>query len=335
MQAFDENVAALAIEGAHLGHAILRAGESRGGGDLDGGEGAVIEIGFHAGQCGDEARVAGGEAHAPARHGIGFGHRGEFDRDVFGTRHLQHGGRRVAVKIDLRVGEVRDDENAGFFGECHQLLIEIQVRHVGGGVGREVDDQGGRLGDGVAHRAVDGGQHRLAGLGGDGADGGAGDDEAELVDGVGGVGDDDGVAGRGDGGGEVGQALFRAEGRDDFSLRVQLHVEPALIIGGERAAQAGDAFGGGIAVAAGVLHGFHELRDDMGRRGAVRVAHAEIDDVFRGGAGLRLGGVDLREDVRGQAADAVEFFGHETLGLGYGAPNIPIARSRQNRRWRR
>ena len=46
----------------------------------------------------------------------------------------------------------------------------------------------------------------------------------------------------------------------------------------------------------------------MGRRRQVGIAHAEIDDVGAGIARGRLGAVDLLEDVRRQAADAVKLF---------------------------
>ena len=62
-------------------------------------------------------------------------------------------------------------------------------------------------------------------------------------------------------------------------------------------------------MAARVLHGFHQFGHDMGRRGAVRIAHAEVDNILRGGPGLGLGVIHLGKDVRGQAADAVELFG--------------------------
>jgi hypothetical protein len=51
----------------------------------------------------------------------------------------------------------------------------------------------------------------------------------------------------------------------------------------------------------------------MRRRRAVRIAHAKIDNVLGRGARLGLGSVHLGEDIGGQAADAVKFFGHETL----------------------
>ena len=63
-------------------------------------------------------------------------------------------------------------------------------------------------------------------------------------------------------------------------------------------------------MAARVLHGFDQLGDDMRRGRAVRIAHAEVDNIHRGGPRLGLGGVYLGKDIRGQAADAVELFGH-------------------------
>src|SRR3954451_1018741 len=52
----------------------------------------------------------------------------------------------------------------------------------------------------------------------------------------------------------------------------------------------------------------------MRRSRPVRVAHAEIDHVAPLGARLRLQRVYLGEDIRRQALDAVEFFGHGEIG---------------------
>ncbi len=190
--------------------------------------------------------------------------------------------------------------------ERHDLAVEIQRGDVGGRVGREVHDQRRGLRHRVAHRLVQRPQHRLVRAGRDRADRGAGDDEAELVDRVGRVRHQDRVARAGDGGGQVGQPLLAAQRRHHLRLRVQPHVEPAGVVAGQRAAQAGDALAGAVAVGARVLHRLHQLGHDMRRGGAVRVAHPEVDDVLAGRPGPRLGVVHRGEHVGRQAADAVE-----------------------------
>ena len=62
-----------------------------------------------------------------------------------------------------------------------------------------------------------------------------------------------------------------------------------------------------------------QLGDDMRRRRAVGIAHAEIDDVLAARAGRRLHRVDLGEDVGRQAADAVEFVVHAGVVAENGA----------------
>ncbi len=233
----------------------------------------------------------------------------------FAPFHLQHGRRRIAVEINLGISEVGDDEDLVLLRQRHQRLVEIQGRHVGGGVGREIHDQRGRLRHGVAHRAVDGAQHLIIRRGGDGAHRSTRDDEAELMDGIRRVWHQNRVTRGGDGGGEVGEALLGAQRGDHLRLRVQLHAEAALIIGRLGAAQPGNPLGGGIAVAARVLHRLHQLGDDVGRRRAVGVAHAKIDNVLRASSRLGLGGIHFRKNIRGQAAYAVKLFGHFKLGL--------------------
>ena len=146
------------------------------------------------------------------------------------------------------------------------------------------------------------------------AEGAAGDHEAVGVDGIAGVGHQHHVAGGGDRHGEVGEALLGAEGGDHLGLGIELHPEAAGVVAGLGAAQAGDALGGGVAVGPRAADGFDKLFDDMGGRVHVGVAHAEVDDVHAFGAVAGLQPVDLGEDVRRQALDAVEFFGHGGRG---------------------
>ena len=131
--------------------------------------------------------------------------------------------------------------------------------------------------------------------------------------------------GRGDGLGQVGQPLLRPQRRDDLGLRVQLHPEAAVVIAGQRLAQAGDALAHGIAMGARVLHRLDQLGDDMRRRRAVRVAHAEIDDVLCRCPCLGLGRVHLGEHVGRQAADAVEFLGHRLGSVRWARALAPMA----------
>ena len=59
---------------------------------------------------------------------------------------------------------------------------------------------------------------------------------------------------------------------------------------------------------AGVPCGFHQLVDDDARRRAVRIAHAEIDDIDLCRPRLRAHLVDDGEYVRRQLLNAVKLF---------------------------
>ena len=107
---------------------------------------------------------------------------------------------------------------------------------------------------------------------------------------------------------DIGEALLRAEGRDDLRLRVELDAEAPIVIGGLRPSQPGDPLGCRIAISPRPADGLLELLHDMGRGRQVGIAHAEIDDVGARIARGRLGAVHLLEDVRGQPTNAVELF---------------------------
>src|SRR5581483_8494528 len=114
-----------------------------------------------------------------------------------------------------------------------------------------------------------------------------------------------------------------AQGRHDLGLRIELHPETTLVIGGLGAAQAGNAARGGIAVGPRLAERLLEFLKHVRRSGEVWIAHAEVDDVGAGIPRGRLGPVHLLEDIRRQTADAVKIF-HGSL-----APAIIRAESRK------
>ena len=107
--------------------ALLRAFERGDGGDLDGREGAVVEVALEAREGGDEHRVADHEADAPAGHVVALRQSEELDGDVFGAGNLEDAGRLVAVEGDVGVGEVVDEIEAVLAGELDEAREERQV----------------------------------------------------------------------------------------------------------------------------------------------------------------------------------------------------------------
>ncbi|MNN32484.1 hypothetical protein D3C81_1462060 [compost metagenome] len=105
---------------------------------------------------------------------------------------------------------------------------------------------------------------------------------------------------------QVRQAFLGADGDDGLGIRIDLDVIALAVPVRDRAPQPRDALGRGIAVRVGPLRRIGELGHDMRRRGAIRVAHAHVDDVLATAAGghLQLGG-DV-ENVRGKTIDARE-----------------------------
>ena len=98
-KAIDQYIAALAIEFPIGGHNILRAIKRGDGGRLNGGEGPIIQIGFHTGEGGDQRFIAHRKADAPSGHGIGFGHGGKLHRYILCAFDLQDGGGGLPIII--------------------------------------------------------------------------------------------------------------------------------------------------------------------------------------------------------------------------------------------
>ena len=76
-----------------------------------------------------------------------------------------------------------------------------------------------------------------------------------------------------------------------------------------------------------IENGFLQLLDDMIGGGQVGIAHAEVDNVDAFGARLGLDRVDMLEHVRGQTADAMEFFAHDFLWGPHGDLSWAATRS--------
>ena len=309
----DEDVTAVPVEIAHRVYAILRTVQRRRRRHLDRRKGAVIKIGLDAGKRTDQRRVAGSEADAPSGHGIGLAHGSELHGDVLGPRNLQDRRRRRVGEIDFGVGEIGQDVNLVMAAEIDDLAVIVEIDDLGGRVRREIQHQRQGRRNTVFHRPLQAGEEIEFRPDGDMPDGGAGNDEAVRVDGIARIGDQHHVARRGDGLGEVGEPLLGPEGDDGFPFGIDIDAEPAPVVVGVGLAQARDTTRIGVAVGARILHRLDQLLDDMGRRRAVRIAHAEIDDVFARRAGAHLHLVDLGEDIRRQPLDTVEWIFHDPI----------------------
>src|SRR5205809_6527499 len=87
----DEDVPALPVDLDDLGDARLVALERDDTGDLDGLEGAVVQVRLDPPQRRDHPRVAAHEAEPPAGHVVGLRGREHLDPDVLRARHLEKG----------------------------------------------------------------------------------------------------------------------------------------------------------------------------------------------------------------------------------------------------
>src|SRR5262245_124894 len=80
----DEDVPALAMHLHDLVHGRLVPFQGHDPGDLDGLEGAVVEVGLDPGQGVDHAGIAAHEGQPPARHVVRLGGREDLDADLLG-----------------------------------------------------------------------------------------------------------------------------------------------------------------------------------------------------------------------------------------------------------
>src|SRR5260370_4951610 len=153
--------------------------------------------------------------------------------------------------------------------------------------------------------------------------GGASHDEAKGVDRIARVWDEDDVAGCGDRLRQIGEALFRSERNDNLACGIEFAPEAPRVIASASAAQPRNAARHGISMGLGILGCFDELGHDMRRGRTVGISHAEIDDIPPGCSRLSLQRIDLAEDVRGKALDAIEMLRH-SVSAADGRPLLSL-----------
>ena len=192
---------------------------------------------------------------------------------------------------------------------------EVQIDALRGRIARETQHHHPRLRKGFADRALQlpeevrpvSGPHR--------ADVGSGDDRAVDVDRIAWIRNQDRIAAVQGGEHQVGQALLGADRDDRLGIGIDPDLEPVLVPVGNRAAQPGDSLGHRIAVGILPLYRFDQLVDDVPGRGAVRIAHAHVDDVLATAPGRHFQlGRDV-EHVRRKPLDVWKF-GRDVLHGG-------------------
>ena len=134
----------------------------------------------------------------------------------------------------------------------------------------------------------------------------AGDDHRVLMNGIGRARAQHDVARTEHRQRQVSDALLGADGDDGLAVGVDVDVEAPLVPIGDRHAQLVDAARHRVAVVGRVLRRLDQLGDHVRRRGAVRVAEAEVDDVLAGPPRLLLQIVDDVEDIRWEPLDSGE-----------------------------
>jgi hypothetical protein len=107
---------------------------------------------------------------------------------------------------------------------------------------------------------------------------------------------------------QVGDALLGADGDDRLRIGIQIDVVARLVPVADRASQPHDALRYRIAVGVGTLHALDQLFHDVPRRRLIRIAHAEVDDVFAPPARCELQFAGYVKHVGREAFDAGKLF---------------------------
>src|SRR3990167_2369633 len=128
-----------------------------------------------------------------------------------------------------------------------------------------------------------------------------------LMDRIGWAWTKDHVAGVHDCPDQMTQSLFCPDRDDRLRVGIDLHLKTFTVPIRDRKSQFVDTFGSRIAVIMAFLRCLDQLGDNVRRCRLIRVAHAEIDDVFSSPSRLLLQVIDDVEDIRREPLDALEF----------------------------
>ncbi|EQD24124.1 MAG: hypothetical protein D084_Lepto4C00575G0001 [Leptospirillum sp. Group IV 'UBA BS'] len=156
-------------------------------------------------------------------------------------------------------------------------------------------------------------------------------DEAEGMDRIGGVGNQNPVA-RIDGGErQMGDSFLRADGDHRFGVGVENHIVAPGVPGGNRLPKPGNPLRGRVPVVAGVAHGLDKLVHDGRRSREIGIAHPEIDDVLPPAPGGELHVVDGTEDIGRKLTDSLEFHHFENSAFRHEMHRISLRDIRSGR----
>ena len=117
--------------------------------------------------------------------------------------------------------------------EVHNLLVKVQIHHLGSGVRGIVEHQGHGLGHGILYRPLQPLKKVGRGRGGQIAQARACNNKAERMDRVRRIRHQHNIARRGNGHRQIGQSLFRTYGRNHLAFRVKLDAEAPRIVPGK------------------------------------------------------------------------------------------------------
>ena len=110
---------------------------------------------------------------------------------------------------------------------------------------------------------------------------------------------------------QVGEPLLLPQGHNGLGFGIQGDIVAPLVPVAYCLAQPGDPLGLGVAVRVTALRTLHQFVDNMCRRGLVRIAHAEIDDVLPRCPGLVFQVTDNVENVGGKTRNAPKLLVHD------------------------
>src|SRR3989338_11586280 len=200
-----------------------------------------------------------------------------------------------------------DDQEIVFLRELKEALKEFQLHNLCRRVMGKADDEELRLGPCLLDRLLQMSEEFFTRTHGDATEVSARKNHGVLMDRIGRAWTKDHVTGVHDGPDQMTQSLFCPD--RDYGLRVGIDLDlkaPPIPVR-NRKSKFVDTFGSRIAVIMAFFHCLNELGDKVRRCRLIRVAHAEIDDVFSSPSRLLLQVIDDVEDIRREPLDALEF----------------------------
>src|SRR4030095_9740276 len=307
VKAVNQRIPALLIHQPDPLDAVLGTIQGVNRGDLDRLKNPVVKGTLDSPQGMDNIPITHRKPHPPPRHVVTFRQRKKFDSDLFSTWNLKQARRLVTIEGQIRICQVVNHDQLIFLCELDDALEEIQLHYFRGWIMGKTDDKQFGLRPGLLDCFFEMAKKSLAGNQRNTTKVTARQNHGKLMDRIRRAGTQHNVSGVYNRPCQMRQPFFGANGDDRLTIRIKVHLIPALVPIADGNAELVNPSGDGVAMVLWLCVAFATLWHNRGRRRQIGITHCASDGVFAPSTRFHFHTVDDAEHVGRQPFDALKF----------------------------